>query len=95
MCKFEVGVPIRNTQQREVPLEVAQQVATYLANTAAHEILAKAQRGEMIAILCRRFKNKYDHLLREHIAGARVSECRTLGLEPIYFDIPLKDVAND
>jgi hypothetical protein len=95
VCKFEVGVPIRNTQQREVPLEVAQQVATYLANTAAHEILAKAQRGEMIAILCRRFKNKYDHLLREHIAGARVSECRTLGLEPIYFDIPLKDVAND
>jgi len=95
VCKFEVGLPIRNTQQREVPLEVAQQVATYLANAAAQEILSKAQRGEMIAILCRRFKNEYEHLLRENIAGARVSECRTPGLEPIYFDIPLKSEAND
>jgi len=31
VCKFEVGVPIRNTQQREVPLEVAQQVTASLA----------------------------------------------------------------
>ncbi len=95
MCKFEVGVPIRNTQQREVPLEAAQQVATYLANTAAQDILSKAQRGEMIAILCLRFKKQYENLLREHIAGDRVSDCRTRGLEPVYFDIPLKGDAND
>lgn len=95
VCKFEVGVPIRNTQQREVPLEAAQQVATYLANTAAQDILSKAQRGEMIAILCLRFKKQYENLLREHIAGDRVSDCRTRGLEPVYFDIPLKGDAND
>ncbi|MBN9686033.1 MULTISPECIES: hypothetical protein [unclassified Corallococcus] len=95
VCRFEVGVPIRNIQQSEVPLEVAQQVATYLANMAAQEILSNAQQGEMIAILCRRFKNKYEHLLRENIAGARVSECTTRGLDPVYFDIPLKGEAND
>ncbi|QAT84784.1 hypothetical protein EJ065_3218 [Corallococcus coralloides] len=49
----------------------------------------------MIAILCRRFKNKHEHLLRERIAGARVSKCQTPGLDPIYFDIPLKGAAND
>ncbi|RYZ15722.1 MAG: hypothetical protein EOO70_06150 [Myxococcaceae bacterium] len=95
VCKFEVGVPIRNTQQGEVPLEVARQVVASLANAAAHEILSKAQQGEMIAILCRRFKDKYERLLRERIAGARVSECQTPGLDPIYFDIPLKGAAND
>lgn len=95
VCKFEVGLPIRNIQQRDVPLEVAQQVATYLANEAAHEVLSKAQRGEMIAVLCRRFKNEHERLLGEHIAGARVSACRTRGLEPIYFDIPLKGETND
>ena len=95
MCKFEVGIPIRNTQQGEVPLEVAQQVVAYLANAAAQEILSKAERGEMIAILCRRFKTEYGYLLGERIAGARVSECRTRGLEPVYFDIPLKGAAND
>ncbi|MFP2931402.1 hypothetical protein ACLESO_40695 [Pyxidicoccus sp. 3LG] len=95
VCKFEVGVPIRNTQQREVPLEVAQQAVAHLANTAAHEVLSNAQRGELIAVLCRRFKLKYEHLLREHIAGGRVSECRTRGLEPVYFDIPINGGAND
>lgn len=95
VCKFEVGVPIRNTQQREVPLEVAQQVAAHVANEAALEVLSKARRGEMIAILCRQFKNKYEQLLRECIAGARVSECMTRNLKPIYFDVPLKRPAND
>jgi len=95
VCKFEVGVPIRNTQQREVPLEVAQQIVAYQANAAAHEILSRTQRGEMIAILCRRFKTRYEQLLREYIAGSRVSECRTRDLKPIYFDIPLKEAAND
>ncbi|WP_147439244.1 hypothetical protein [Corallococcus sp. CA049B] len=95
VCKFEVGVPIRNAQQGEVPLEVAQQAAAYLANAAAHEVLSKTQPGELIAILCRRFKNKYEHPIRERIAGARVSKCQTPGLEPIYFDIPRKGAAND
>lgn len=49
VCKFEVGIPIRNTQQREVPLEVAQQVTAYLANEAAHAVVSKAERGELIA----------------------------------------------
>jgi hypothetical protein len=90
VCKFEVGIPIRNTQQREVPLEVAQQVTAFLANDAAHAVLSKAKRGELIAVLCRRFKLEYGQLLRENIAGSRVSECVSKGLEPVYFDIPLK-----
>jgi hypothetical protein len=49
-----------------------------------------SKRGELIAILCRRFKLEYEQLLRDTIAGARVSECRTKGLVPIYFDIPVK-----
>jgi hypothetical protein len=95
VCKFEVGVPIRNTQQREVPLEVAQQITAYLANDAAHAVLSRAKRGEMIAILCRRFKHEYEQLLRENIAGSRVSECLTRGLVPVHFDIPLKGGADE
>lgn len=95
VCKFEVGVPIRNAKQGEIHLEIVQQTVSDLANAAAHGILSNAQQGEMIAILCRQFKDKYRHLLREHLAGARVSECSTRGLQPVYFDIPLKGVAND
>lgn len=90
LCKFEVGVPIRNTQQKEVPLWVAQQVAAAVANEAANAVLSEAQRGEMIAVLCRRFKLRYQELLGDEIRGARVSQCEISGLEPVYFDIPGK-----
>jgi len=95
VCKFEVGVPMQNAKQGEIHLEVVQQTAADLANAVAHGILSKARQGEMIAVLCRRFKNEYGHLLRERFAGSRVSECGTRGLQPVYFDIPLKGTAND
>lgn len=95
VCKFEVGVPIRNTQQREVSLDVAQDVVAYLANEAANAVLSRARRGEMIAILCRRFKLEYQQMLREHVAGARVSECVTKGVETVHFDIPLGRGSDD
>lgn len=88
LCKFEVGVPIRNTHQKEVPLWIAQQIAAVVANEAAHSVLSKAQRGEMIGVLCRRFKLRYQELLQEEISGARVSQCEITGLEIVYFDIP-------
>jgi len=42
----------------------------------------------MIAVLCLQFKDRYEQLLKEEIAGARVSQCETEGIETVYFDIP-------
>jgi hypothetical protein len=43
----------------------------------------------MIAALCIQFKRKYERMLKDELAGARVSECRTEGLETVPFDIPM------
>lgn len=88
VCKFEVGLPLRNRELGDIPVEVAQQTAARTANRAAHTVLAEASRGEMIAVLCLRFKERYERMLREEIAGARVSLCDTEGIETVYFDIP-------
>ncbi len=88
LCKFEVGLPLRNEEQGDVPEEMAQQVAARTANRAAHTVLAEARQGEMIAVLCLRFKDRYERMLKEEIDGARVSQCETEGIETVYFDIP-------
>jgi hypothetical protein len=49
----------------------------------------------MIAILCRRFKVRYQQLLWDAINGARVSQCETEGLELVYFDIPSEPSADE
>lgn len=89
VCKFEVGLPIRNGAQGDIPLEVTQWSSADTANRAAHTVLQEAQPGEMIAVLCIRFKREYERLLKEEISGARVSECRTEGIETVHFDIPV------
>lgn len=89
VCKFEVGLPIRNGDQGDIPLEVAQWSSADTANRAAHTVLEEAQPGEMIAVLCIQFKRKYERMLKEEISGARVSECRTEGIETVHFDIPV------
>ncbi|MBZ4417414.1 hypothetical protein [Myxococcus sp. RHSTA-1-4] len=60
-----------------------------MANRAAHDVLAEARPGEMIAVHCIHFKSRYERILKEEIAGARVSECRTRGIEIAHFDIPV------
>ncbi|MDY7232756.1 hypothetical protein [Hyalangium rubrum] len=88
VCKFEVGLPVRNQQQGDIPLEDAQRVAAYRANRSAHTVLSKAHAGEMLAVLCLAFKEEYERVLGEQIQGARVSECVTQGVETVYFDLP-------
>lgn len=88
VCKFEVGVPMRNEEQGDIPLEMAQFTAARTANRAAHAVLSEASPGDMIAMLCLRFKDRYGRLLKEQIDGARVSQCDTEGIETVYFDIP-------
>ena len=88
ICKFEVGLPMRTGQQGDIPLSEAQWISAELANQAACSILAEARPGEMIAVHCIQFKRLYERLLKEEIAGARVSECRTPGIETVHFDIP-------
>ncbi|KFE63190.1 hypothetical protein DB31_2783 [Hyalangium minutum] len=53
---------------------MAQHVAAYMANEAADQVLSRVQPGEMIAILCRRFKVEYQQRLWESVAGSQVSE---------------------
>ncbi|HVG62338.1 MAG TPA: hypothetical protein VNA24_27495 [Hyalangium sp.] len=89
VCKFEVGLPIRNGAQGDIPLELAQWASADIANRAAHTVLADARPGEMIAVLCIQFKRKYERMLKDELAGARVSECRTQGIETVRFDIPM------
>lgn len=88
VCKFEVGLPLRNEEQGDIALEVAQRTAARLANRAAHTVLAEAPPGEMLAVLCLQFKGRYEKMLKEEIDGARVSQCETEGIETVYFDIP-------
>jgi hypothetical protein len=88
VCKFEVGLPIYNELQREIPLEVAQQTAAELANRASYYVLSHASPGEMLAVLCNNFKGVYEELLREWIKGARVGKCVTQGIETAHFGIP-------
>ncbi len=87
-CKFEVGLPIYNQQQREVPLEVAQFVAADIANRASYKVLSEAHPGEMMAVLCRRFKALYQELLKEEVRGARVGDCSTRGVKVVHFGLP-------
>jgi hypothetical protein len=88
VCKFEVGLPLRNEDQGDVPLELAQLESARTANRAAHQVLSEAHEGEMIAVLCLQFKARYERMLQDEIAGARVSQCETEGIETVYFDIP-------
>ncbi len=88
VCKFEVGLPLRNEELGDIPLEMAQWTAARTANRAAHLVLSQARQGEMIAVLCLQFKDRYERMLKEEIAGARVSQCETEGIETVHFDIP-------
>jgi hypothetical protein len=88
ICKFEVGLPLRNRDQGDISLEVAQRTAAATANRAAHRVLAEARQGEVIALLCLRFKERYEKMLKEEVSGSRVSQCETEGIETVYFDIP-------
>ncbi|WP_224245636.1 hypothetical protein [Hyalangium gracile] len=87
VCKFEVGVPIRNMKQGEIPLEAARFAAASMANRAARMVLSQAHPGEMFAVLCTQFRGVYEPMLRTQIAGATVGECRTEGVEIVPFGI--------
>ncbi|HLM45201.1 MAG TPA: hypothetical protein VK458_15100, partial [Myxococcaceae bacterium] len=69
-----MGLPIYNQQQHEVPLDVAQFLAADLANRAGYKVLSEAHPGEMMAVLCRRFKVLYQEFLKEEVRGARVGD---------------------
>lgn len=88
VCKFEVGLPLYNQQQHEVPMEVAQFVAAEVANRASYEVLSEAHPGEMMAVLCRRFKSVYQEMLTEEVKGSRVGECSTKGVKTVHFGLP-------
>lgn len=86
VCKFEVGMPLRDSEGR-IPLRMAQEIAAAQANRAAYFILAGAHPGEMLAVLCNRYKKLYEERLKEMIPGSRVSACRK-GVEVVHFDVP-------
>jgi hypothetical protein len=87
ICKFEVGVPIRTREDGEIPLEAAHFAAASMANRAAREVLATAHPGEMFAVLCKRFKEVYEPMLRTKIPPAKVTDCTTEGVETVPFGI--------
>lgn len=88
VCKFEVGLPLYNEDQGEIPLEVAQQTAADLANRASYSVLSRSRPGEMLAVLCKDFKEVYEGMLREWIKGARVGKCLTADIKTVHFGIP-------
>ncbi len=87
VCKFEVGLPLRNGQS-EIPLWVARRDAAEMANRAAYKVLSNAPRGEMMFTLCNEFKTLYDLMLREKHPGALVGACVSQDIETVPFDIP-------
>ncbi len=87
VCKFEVGLPLRNGQGA-IGLRTAQRDAAEMANRAAYRVLSNARRGEMMFTLCNEFKTLYDLMLREKHPGALVSACVSDDIETVPFDIP-------
>ncbi len=86
-CEFEVGVPLRTEKEGKIPLEMAQFAAASMANRAARDVMSDAEPGEMLAVLCKRFKVVYQEMLRAKISGAVVSQCRSAGIETVPFGI--------
>jgi hypothetical protein len=89
VCKFEVGLPLRTEEHREIPLGEAQLAAAAMANRAVRDVLSRSHPGEMLAVLCRNFKTTYAAMLNSKYEGARVGECRTPGIETVPFGIKL------
>jgi hypothetical protein len=91
ICKFEVGVPIRARDHEESPKEIpateAQFASASMANRAVRDVLSKAHPGEMMAVLCNRFKEIYRLMLKAKIPAANVGECTTKGTEVVLFGI--------
>jgi hypothetical protein len=87
VCRFEVGVPLRTQSEGKIPLEEAQFAAASMANRAARSVLSNAHPGEMFAVLCTRFKDAYQPMLRTQIHGALVGDCNTKGVEVVLFGI--------
>lgn len=81
-CDVEVGVPGYNIDGPVVE-EVAQQMAAIAADKAAQIVLKS--RGLASALLCRRFTEEMEAVLRLHIKGATVTKFRTLGITPNRF----------
>lgn len=89
LCKFEVGIPIANSQQGEIPLDEAKEASADMANRAAYRVLSETRPGFMTAELCLRFKQMYEAMLKEKIMGARVwTPCYSSKLKPVIFDLP-------
>jgi len=89
VCKFEVGLPLRTEDDREIPLGEAQLAAASMANRAVRDVLSRSHPGEMLAILCKDFKTTYQAMLSAKYRGARVRECRSAGTETVPFGIKL------
>ena len=89
VCKFEVGRPLRTSEHGVIPLEAAQFAAASMANRAVRDVLSRSHPGEMLAVLCEDFKTTYEVMLRAKYEGARVSACRTTGIETVPFGIKL------
>lgn len=87
VCKFEVGLPLRNGQ-REISLRTAQRDAAEMANRAAYRVLSNTRHGEMMFTLCSEFKTLYGLMLKEKHRGAKVGACVSKGIETVPFDIP-------
>lgn len=88
LCDFEVSVPGRTGKEGDIDVEDARQFAANRANQAAYEILSQAQPGEMLAVLCYRFRRRYQELLKQDVGPALVSSCLSEGLTPIIFNLP-------
>jgi hypothetical protein len=89
VCKFEVGLPLRTKEQGEIPLEEAQFAAAAMANRAVRDVMSRAHPGEMLAVLCEDFKKTYEAMLSAKFAGAKISDCKSAGIETVPFGIKL------
>ncbi|REG30865.1 hypothetical protein ATI61_106335 [Archangium gephyra] len=88
VCKFEVGLPVRNDAQGEISLADAQEAAANMANRAMYKILSEAHPSEMLGTHCRNFKELYVLMLDEKIKGARVRQCMMQGVKTVHFNEP-------
>ena len=82
-CKFGVGVPIKNSEQGFISVDMAQSQSAACANAAAQETFMLATPATPMGIACEQFKTLYGLTLREVILGSRVTTTCYPGVAPV------------
>jgi len=89
ICDFQVELPLRTREQGIITQELARTAAATAANKTAYQLLSQLEAGEMLGMICQRFRPMMQAWLGTAIRGARVMKCdQKKGVPTVRFDEP-------